>query len=351
MTKAIGLHLANEVWETIDRHLFRDSSDRRHGAPRIGSWWDFTRIPGRARSHTKARPVWETWRLVGTLDGHLDTYRRPGLPEMVTTGVAAATQPAGTSILAQPARLSAPNKSSGSWSEHHGVLAVVFTGVPGGDVVLPVRLPQGAGQWSRLVHFLADPSVWHKIDLVRVQDRHAPGGWWYYAHLLVHQTGYESAATLARRSAVPTGRRAGIDANVSNLSLASFPGQGSGELVVEQITQSDEQQASAERAARRDRARQRALDRSRRTTNPDQYRLSARQVGRADRRTERGLRAKQVTIPGGARAGRRTGLRRAPIALTRCRTHTRGHGLITPPMHGLAAKPNELVPATPRLRS
>jgi hypothetical protein len=71
LTKAIGLHMADEVWETVDRHLFADSSGRRHGPPRIGSWWDFTRIAGRARSHTKATPVWETYRLIGTLDGHL----------------------------------------------------------------------------------------------------------------------------------------------------------------------------------------------------------------------------------------------------------------------------------------
>ena len=71
LTKAVGLHVADEVWQTVDRHLFTDASGRRHGPPRIGSWWEFTRIPGRARSHTKATPVWETWRLVGTLDGHL----------------------------------------------------------------------------------------------------------------------------------------------------------------------------------------------------------------------------------------------------------------------------------------
>jgi hypothetical protein len=71
VTKAIGLHTADEVWATVDRHLFADASGRRHGPPRIGLWWDFTRIPGRARSHTKARPVWETYRLVGSLDGHL----------------------------------------------------------------------------------------------------------------------------------------------------------------------------------------------------------------------------------------------------------------------------------------
>jgi hypothetical protein len=108
LTKAVGLHVADEVWQTVDRHLFTDASGRRHGPPRIGSWWDFTRIPGRARSHTKDRPVWETWRLVGTLDGHLTTYRHPQLPASVTTGIAAAAQPAGTSILAQPNHVPAP---------------------------------------------------------------------------------------------------------------------------------------------------------------------------------------------------------------------------------------------------
>ena len=102
LTKAAGLHVADEVWETIDRHLFPDASGRRHGPPRIGSWWKFTRIPGRARSHTKATPVWETWRLVGTLDGHLKAYRHPQLPASVSTAALAATRPAGTSILAQP---------------------------------------------------------------------------------------------------------------------------------------------------------------------------------------------------------------------------------------------------------
>ncbi len=60
LTKAVGLHVAGEVWETIDRHLFADTSGRRHGPPRVGPWWNFTRIPGRALSHTKAKPVWET---------------------------------------------------------------------------------------------------------------------------------------------------------------------------------------------------------------------------------------------------------------------------------------------------
>ena len=97
LTKAVGLHVADEVWETVDRHLFPDASGRRHGAPRVGSWSDFTRIPGRARSHTSAAQVWETWRLVGSLDGHLDAYRHPQLPNSVSTGAATAEQPLGTS--------------------------------------------------------------------------------------------------------------------------------------------------------------------------------------------------------------------------------------------------------------
>jgi hypothetical protein len=309
LTKAVGLHVADEVWESIDRHLFTDSAGRRHGAPRVGSWWDFTRIPGRARSHTKSTPIWETYRLVGTLDGHLAAYRHAHLPTAVSTAAAAATQPAGTSILAQPNRLEAPVRAtSRRWADHRGALAVVFTGLPVGDVVMPVRLPHGARQWAHLQHFLADPAVWHKIDLVRVRDRRAPGGWRYYAHLLTHQGGYQSPGTQARRAAIPTGRRAGLDANVSNLALASFPAQNPDQLLVDHITCDTNQQQTAARAAKRARDRQRALDRSRRNTNPKQYRPSPRQQKRAGRRAAAGLTATQVTNPGAPRAARVDGV-------------------------------------------
>ena len=303
MTKAIGLHVADEVWQTVDRHLFPDAAGRRCGPPRLGSWWTFTHIPGRARSHTKACPVWETWRLVGTLNGHLDTYRHPQLSTWVTSSDEAARQSSAGCILAQPARLPTPAKpASGSWWDHTGALAVVFTGLPGGDLVMPVRLPQGAGAWAHLLHFLTNPSVWHKIDLVRVHDRRAPGGYRYYAHLLTHQVGYQSASTQARRAEVPAGRRAGVDANVSNLSVASFPGLHPAELAVEQVTVTPEQRGFAERAARRARVRRRAMDRSRRNSNPDQYGLSSRQQARAVRRARDGLAARYVGNPGGARA-------------------------------------------------
>jgi hypothetical protein len=307
LTKAVGLHVADEVWQTVDRHLFADTSGRRHGPPQIGSWWDFTRIPGRACSHTKSTAVWETWRLVGTLDGHVNSYRHPELPTFVSTATEAASCPAGTSILAQPARLSAPS-ASGKWGDHSGAMAVVFTGLPGGDVVLPVRLPQGAGQWAYLCHFLAEPNVWHKIDLVRVRDRKAPGGWRYYAHLLVHHGGYQSPATQARRAEVPTSRRAGVDANVSNLSVASFPDDHPEQLVAEQICCTAEQHTTAQRAAAQARIRQKALDRSRRNTNPDQYGPSARQEQRAQRRAMKGLAARQIANPGGPRHARADGV-------------------------------------------
>ena len=55
------------------------------------------------------------------------------------------------------------------------------------------------------------------------------------------------------------------------------------------------------------RARQRALDRSRRNTNPDQYGPSVRQHKRAERRAAHGLQARQVSDPGGARHARADG--------------------------------------------
>jgi hypothetical protein len=221
----------------------------------------------------------------------------------------AATQPAGTSILSQPTRLPVPVRPTcRKWVDHRGPLAVVFTGLPAGDVVMPVRLPSGAGQWAHLSHFLADPAVWHKIDLVRVRDRRAPGGWRYYAHLLTHQGGYQCPATQARRAATPTGRRGGADANVSNLAVASFPTEHPDQLLVDHIRCDADQQAAAARAAKSARGRQRALDRSRRNTNADQYGPSARQQKRARRRATVGLPVTRVTNPGGPRASRSDGV-------------------------------------------
>jgi hypothetical protein len=147
-------------------------------------------------------------------------------------------------VLAQPWRLKRPSRPAGwipagaryengrpktraTWGDHTGPLAVVFAGGPDsqkGDLVLPVRLPSGAGRWTRLIHFLGDPATWHKIDLVRRRDASAPRGWAYKSHLMVLAGGYASPAARARRRAASElDRVGGIDGNVSNLSVVSLP--------------------------------------------------------------------------------------------------------------------------------
>ncbi|MER6976498.1 transposase [Streptomyces carpinensis] len=333
VTKALVMHQADEVFETsVSRHLFADASGRRHGRPKVGRWWDYTRIPGRARSHTAVRK-WETFRLHGTLAGHLDAYRHRTLDRTVTTPEQAAALPPEVRVLEQPHQMPTPARPTGrvttgevtakgtpktrtaTWWDHTGPLAVVFTGGADssrGDLVLPVRLPSGSGRWPRLVHFLNNPDTWHKIDLVRRRDTSAPGGWAYEAQLMVLAGGYASPATKARRQATAALERAGgIDGNVSNLSVVSFPATfdpADGGVEATRIEPSDEELASLAKARRKERGRRRALDRSRRASNPAQYRPSKRQQACADRRQAAGLPARTVAVPRGARAANKAGI-------------------------------------------
>ncbi|MGI5507733.1 transposase [Streptomyces sp. CA-106131] len=333
VTKALVMHQADEVFETsVSRHLFPDASGRRHGRPRVGRWWDYTRIPGRARSHTTSR-TWETFRLHGTLAGHLDTYRHRSLDRTFLTPEQVAALPAGIGVLEQPRHLPKPARPSGrvqtgevtakntpktraaTWWDHTGPLAVVFTGGADsrrGDLVLPVRLPSGSGRWPRLLHFLNNPDTWHKIDLVRRRDTSAPGGWAYQAHLTVLTGGYASPTTKARRAgAAALERVGGIDGNVSNLSIVSFPNTfdpADGGVEATRIEPSDEELAALAKARRKDRGRKRALDRSRRASNPAQYQPSKRQQDRAERRQAARLPARAVETPGGARAANKAGV-------------------------------------------
>lgn len=73
VSKALAMHQADEVWTGVARHLFGDSRGRRSGMPRVG-YWNLRRIAGRARSHTTERK-WETFRLFGSLQGHLAAHR------------------------------------------------------------------------------------------------------------------------------------------------------------------------------------------------------------------------------------------------------------------------------------
>ncbi|MES4905692.1 MULTISPECIES: transposase [unclassified Streptomyces] len=324
VSKALVMHQADEVWAGVSRHLHPDASGRRAGRPRTGAWWEYTRIPGRARSHTTERK-WETFRLHGTLAGHLDTFRHPALSDHITTTAQAARLAPGMRVLAQPRRMPTPARPTGriptgtldaagrpraraaTWFDHTGPLTAVFAAGPAGrgDIVLPVRLAQGAGRWPYLLHYLNDPSRWHKIDLVRRRDPAAPGGWAYEAHLMVLAPGYVSAATRARRRQAAALQRVGrVDGNVSNLAVVSLPttlDSDDGGVNSDRITLTEQEQHAWATARKKARGRQRALDRSRRATNPQQYQRSRRQKARDERRQAAGLPPKAVTIPAGPR--------------------------------------------------
>ncbi|MEV6249857.1 transposase [Streptomyces sp. NPDC051742] len=271
-SKALAMHMADEVWNGIQRHLFPDATGHRSGKPKTGRWHDFTRIPGRARSHTTERK-WETFRLVGTLHGRTMAYTDDGrhtVQQPRRMPVPAA--PSGTVPTGKTTTSGKPGTRKASWWDHTGPLAVVFAGGPDsgrGDLVLPVRIPQQPGQWARAEHFLSNPGRWHKVDL------------------------------------------GGVDGNVSNISIVSLPATldpADGAPASTEITLSPEEQALLEREARKRRGRARALERSRRATNTAQYELSKRQIRRAEQRAAKGLEPKAVSVPGGARAARVAGV-------------------------------------------
>jgi hypothetical protein len=287
VTKALAQHIADGVWAPTERHLFRDAGGDRQGLLHVTRWYDFTRLPGRARSHTAERK-WETFRLHGTLAGHRATY----------------TDRDGDFV--QPRHLR-PVASTAWWS-YAGPLAVVFTGLAEGTLALPVRLPTAPSNQRALDYYLRDPSKWHKVDLVRRPDAHAPGGWRYEAHLSVLLQPYVSPSTAARRAnaALATlDRSAGIDVNVSNFTIASH--DTGGDVRLTRVERDEPAKAADRKRTKRERRRQRELERSRRAANRAQYQLSKRQEKRARRREAAGLRPVDV-IPMGSRKARVDGV-------------------------------------------
>jgi hypothetical protein len=291
VTKALAMHLADSVWTAVERHLFPDATGKRQGLLHVGRWFDFARLPGRARSHTRERK-WETFRLHGSLAGHRAAYTRPD------------------GDLVEPRRLLVPEAADPrtDWWDYQGPLTLVFSGLPSGTLVLPVRLPSAPSNQPVLDHHLADPARWHKIDLVRTRSPRAPGGWRYEAHLLVLTEPYVSPSARARREETVLAeaeRAAGIDVNVGNLTVASqVLGQ---DLRLTRVERDEPQKARDRGRRRRERRRQRALERSRRAANREQYRLSKRQEKRARRRAAAGLAPVEV-IPRGPRVARAGGV-------------------------------------------
>jgi hypothetical protein len=305
VSAALVSHMAAGVFENLVRHLWSDASGKRHGALHVTPWHEFATIAGRARSHTAANK-WETFRLYGSLQGHLDAYRRPDLGVETVEQVLALG--AGLPVLRQ--RRSRP-PSSQRWSHYRGPFVMVFAGGPTShqpEMVLPVLVPTGSGRWARLAHFLDDPDTWHKIDLVRRPDPNRPGGWRYEMHLLVLNGGYHSPQARDQLAAAPRDRVVCVDVNVSSLVVTSRNHEVTSlETTVVKVSEIERERLVRE--AHRRRRRQRALDRSRRATNVAQYQKSKAQLRRDQRRAAQGFR--EVTTL--ARGARRMGPNEKPI--------------------------------------
>ncbi|MFZ3500483.1 transposase [Streptomyces sp. 5.8] len=328
VSKALVMHIADEVWNGVSRHLFPDATGRRFGRPKVGRRHDFTRIPGRARSHTRANK-WETFRLVGTLRGHASAYADGGRHAL--TQPRRMPKPAVPDVRVPTGKVTAsgePATRKATWWDHAGPLAVVFPGgaeSARGDLVLPVRIPQQPGQWTRVQHFLSSPGPWHKVDLVRRRKASAPGDWVYEAHLMVLGPGYTAPSVRTMRARVARlDRVGGVDGNVSNLSVVSFPADlTGGKPFSTEITLTGTERVLLEKQAKKRRDRARALDRSRRATNAAQYGLSKKQAKHAARREAQSLEPKAVTVPGGARAARSDGVPKQAFRRDRLSAHYR----------------------------
>jgi hypothetical protein len=297
VSMALVNHMAAAVFEDAARHLWSDNTGKRHGALRVTAPHQFATIHGRARSHTTVNN-WETFRLYGTLQGHLDAYGHGALREPTLESVA--TLSPGSAVLRQHT-MTTPGPTK--WSSYAGPLVMVFAGGPHShesELQLPVRLPQGRGQWDRVVHFLSQPDLWHKINLVRRADSSQPGGWRYEMHLLVLSAGFTSAKNCAKLDASPTDRRACVDVNVSNLSVVSVDaGHHDPRSTVVRVDAGERDRLA--RAAAKRRRGERRVDRSRRAMNAQRYAKSQAQLKRDERRCARGLRCVTDSTPRGGR--------------------------------------------------
>lgn len=297
--------MADGVFENVVRHLWSNASGKRHGPLRITPLHEFSTIHGRARSHTTANK-WETFRLYGTLEGHLDAHGHGALGEHPTLEQVQSL-PVGTPVLRHQ-KMKTPGPTR--WSTYTGPLVMVYAGGPNSaepELCLPVRLPQGRGSWDRVVHFLANPATWHKIDLVRRADSSQKGGWRYEMHLLVLNEGYTSPCNRALLDAAPSGRTACVDVNVGVLAVVSVDAQHCDirSTLVRADAGERDRLARAEAKSRRGLRR---VDRSRRASNAEQYAKSQAQVKRDERRAARGLRPVADTTPRGPRLSNAAGV-------------------------------------------
>jgi len=208
---------ADEAWQTIDRHLFADSSALPWcAADRLVVGFHPDSGSG-ALTHKTAR-AWETYG--GRTSTGISAPTGAAVHGSVST--AWALRPAGGHLRSGPAgpTARAGQATSGSWWDHDGALAWCSPACRPATWCCRCAYPRRRSVGPP-VSFPGRSQYLAQDRLVRVRDRKPPA-WRYYAHLLFHHRGYQSAAT-GLAAPDPTDRRAGVDANVSNLSSRRFP--------------------------------------------------------------------------------------------------------------------------------
>ena len=263
----------SQIWESINRHIFPDKTGKYFGRPKITYYYNFTKINGRAKGQT----AWSTFKIVGDFEATLrgDRHEDHALPPV--------------------------KRNARDWTHYHGPLLFVSNR---GDFIIPVKLPTGSGQLARLKHFLSNQELWHKVNLIRIQDYKAPNGWRYEAHLLVNIDSYASPATVIRRAEYRSNRIAGCDTNVSNVSVASRSEDFIEYSYVKPTPAQVERGKLADEVSKK---RRRKSDRSRRANNPEQYGENKAQKRANNRRKKKGQKAKNFQLRKGARKSSKNG--------------------------------------------
>ncbi len=234
-----ALRVSHEVWEVFERHVFAGA-----GRPKVPWAREVTHLPGSSR----------------------DQGRGPATPTETERALARDKTP--------------PKERHGTWAGltlQEGESGLVLRLSPSRDrerrLEIPVVVSQpGDPDYERERHYLDRPDTWRTVSLERRVVRGRPR---YEAHLVARLAPYRAPGLYDH---VPSAR-VGLDLGVS--SLAAVAVEGGRVTAALLVTSSVEERAREKERALRRRREQRALDRSRRNTNPAAFLPDAR--GRAHR--------------------------------------------------------------------
>jgi hypothetical protein len=233
---------ATQVWKSFAAHLFRGA-----GRPRVPRLWDKRVLLGYFRYVGRAEPTPEEMREAAVKGRTPPRARSAGW-----SGLSLRTsEDGGFAIHLHPSRDRA----------RHLVIPVVTQG----------------GSDQREGWYLEDPTSWRQVKIVRREVR---SHFVYEAHVLCAKEPYRDPS---RYGSAPDGV-VGVDLGVSSLAAVGIGPDGAltDALLVRASAQELEQRRLVARQRRRT---QRALERSRRATNPDAYGPDRRsRPGRGSRR-------------------------------------------------------------------